>query len=759
MKEYSRKIEYMENLQQQDGSPLFVTPKRSIKRKKAVSDNFKSKGVFEIDKSKPKARTPSGQVINTSVKDIRNFFTSENLSTTASLIKFGQSQPAIGLQAAMRENTSSLVTDHLSWQSDSDLESNQGEWNVVKGFKGVKLNDRFGDLSAQANQNKQLKALSSENRYAYLMPDQSSMDESENEREMPLQHDCDLQSKGKQSYSKEVQYEVRRDGNASLFNTQRSNVSEENKSAELEETRSITPSAENKNQSLKSSDMKKDKKVSGAGKKDQNPQLMDVQIVMQMFGELKKELKVISDGNAVRDTTIANVESSKIAETQEVTDLKNELKNCKRKNDILSGVVEHLGNLCVDIDKRLEQVESRNTRRHIVFTGLITDNNLKKCTEQILSYCQEKLRYEIEILDCFKMGIGPSKPVVVMVPSMSQKYEIFQAMDEYRKRCEEREQNVTVYINDFLPAEVKERRRRERDIMRINAQQQSTKVDMNLTRTGLQIQGEPYTKKVEPPLPTKVLLYDEAQLNKICSMKIRSGEVLREKENEFQAFALPTNNTKEIDDFYMKLRLLFPQAKNIVCAFDVPGIPRVLNQDYCDDKLVGAGNFLLNLLKNNRLSHLAIFVVRIQNGSNSGRVRFDMIKKVVQSALKRYPDNKFTGTKQYLVDNPNTGEHEMPSDQMEKARGQRNAESKQRRGQWRQLRGTTRVVSNSQRQRKEHNPEKRRRENSPKQMPWSTENDYHFDFQPPDNITVTKQSYENPLGSSWPTLHQAQMKN
>ena len=756
-------MSYMENLHEQNGSSPFVTPKRPIKRRKEVSENSKYKGIAETEKNKAKIRTPSGQVINTSVKDIRNFFTTDSLSTTVGTIKFGQSQPSVSSLSIMHEGLTNVNVNaesmYVTGQSDSDYENNQDEWSVVKAMKGAKLKERFNDMFVQVNQNKQLKALSDENRYAYLMPDQSSVDESENERESQLQtkYDYNLRSKQRSTEDVDANYEATMEAASLMTNSQNANASTGYKTISQGMKQTVTTVTDNEKQVMQTPGMKKDQqKTGGSGKKGQKPQLMDVQIVMKMFGELKQQLKEISDGNTVRDTTMAAIESTRLAEKEEVIKLRREVKNYKRKNDILSGVVERLGNLCVDMDKRMDLIESRNMRRHIVFTGLETDNKMKKCSEQIAQFCNDKLKYEIEVIDCFKLGVGVQKPVVVMVNSMSQKHGIFQAMDAYRKLCEEKEEVVDVYINDYLTAEVKEKRRREREIFKKNEQeQQSVKVDMNMTKGGLQILGEPYNKKVEAPHPTKVLQYSEAELNRICSMKIRAGDVQQENKSEFQAFVLPTNNSGDINDFYMKLRLLFPQAKHIVCAYDIPGMPRVLHQDYCDDKENGAGSFLLNLLKRNNLTHIAVFVVRMQHGAKLGRARFDMMKRAVHSALKAFLYNSYIGAQQNIV--IDDGKRDATLESFKEKQRKMKTRAKYHRGQSKQIRGSTRAMPNSQRQkRNEHNPEKRRRESSPTQTPWDSEYDYHFDFQPPTDAFSMKHSHENSLGGSWPTLQQAQ---
>ena len=113
------------------------------------------------DKEKSKARTPpSGQVINTSVKDIRNFFTEKgNLAKCDS-------------QSSMKLN--SQCVDECKEQASNSLpDHDQSEWSIVKCARASKSHEII-----HPEHNKTQSPWRRDNRFAHLKSndDQSSFD-------------------------------------------------------------------------------------------------------------------------------------------------------------------------------------------------------------------------------------------------------------------------------------------------------------------------------------------------------------------------------------------------------------------------------------------------------------------------------------------------------------------------------------------------------------------------------------------------------
>ena len=80
----------------------------------------------------------------------------------------------------------------------------------------------------------------------------------------------------------------------------------------------------------------------------------------------------------------------------------------------------------------------------------------------------------------------------------------------------------------------------------------------------------------------------------------------------------------------------------------IPGMPRFRHEEFCDDKEIGGGRMILNMIKRSQLSNIAIFVVRLHKSVNVGLKRFEMIQDAVLNVMSQQPYNKFTNSKQNM---------------------------------------------------------------------------------------------------------------
>ena len=697
------------------------TPNRRMKKAKSKNQ-------------KEKARTPSGQVLNTSVKDIRNFLLndtrlnrSRNLPNSLkdshhvsdySCMSDSPVQSAEQLSQLNTKQTRKSVNHEITTiqpQTEEACEHDTigAKWNFVN-----KNKSRKSAKPKQDKDNKTLSVGSLSNRFSQLASnsDVSSIEDS----------DCDNSNshiiKGlkvnRRIFSTsevEAESDYLNEATYPIFSQTKSGMAQ---SSDFTNKDQINTEVENKIRSMAD---------------PVNPQLMDIQVVIKMFSELKRE---IADMKNLNGQSAENADSLQLEDSSQ---MKKEFQEYKLKTDLLFSIVERLGCVTTELLNRIDTMEMRGMRKSIVIGGLKTDNRILKCIQQIEAFILNELGMETTIIDCFKLGFGENKPVVITVDSLQQKIKLFQSMDKYRKGKKLLKEDITVYLSDFLPPESKETKRREREIFKKNEQDQSTGIDMNLTKNGLEIQGTQFVRKVTAPDSTKILSYQEEHLNKICNMKLMGGDELVEKGSKFIGYVLPTNNHALINDAYMKLRLIFPQAKHIICAYSIPGLPRCLHEDYCDDKETGGGNFLSKLLQKNSITCMAFFVIRIQEGPNIGPTRFEIMEMAVRNALQKNPFNKYVNANQVI-----TTEQFKATDRTVKT----HVQGKYQRGNP-PIRGNiTRGAFNES--------TKRRRQDSdnpgfrfPPPIPYNS-NTGTFQF-----VGATDQTMNSRLGDSWPTLNQA----
>ena len=233
-------------------------------------------------------------------------------------------------------------------------------------------------------------------------------------------------------------------------------------------------------------------------------------------------------------------------------------------------------------------------------------------------------------------------------------------------------------------------------------------------------------------------------------MEIKNGQQLEHEKSAFLGYVLPTNNHQEITDGYMNLRLKHPQAASILCAYRIPGLPRCYYEDFCDDKEIGAGRFMLKLLQDNNITNTAVFVVRTQMGGKIGPIRHDLIAQAMQNAVSSNPYNKYINGNQSIQ----IEQRQPYQDASNRVRGFN------RRG------GRRQMGINPPKRHMEGERPKRRRSNSPThERNWNEYMQKHhtpngFQLTPPETFYFAAPeavlgSQESTLGGSWPSLQQA----
>ena len=386
-------------------------------------------------------------------------------------------------------------------------------------------------------------------------------------------------------------------------------------------------------------------------KDNNNPQVIDVQLVMRMFSDIKTELSEIKGKNVSLETVSATIGDNQNTLNVEMVELRNEVSSVKKHNAILTSVVNRLGNLCGDLQRKVDQMEMRSMRRSVVVSGIKTEDKITMCQTAVEKYLEQKLNLSeehIQIIDCFKLGQGPFKPVVITVQSVQQKSKLFQENATYNKGIKTEENKI--YFNDYVPPEVKEERRREKEIYKQNEANQTTKSAMTLGRKGLFIQDEPFERKVISPAPTKILSSTQDEMDRIFSTDMPSGNWFHFENNAFIAHKLIATTHEEINRAYMKMRILYPQASHIICAYRLAGLPKYHQESFCDDGDHGCGRFLLNVLQWSNASCVAVFVVRLYNQHRIGSKRYDLMRKAVKSVFQKHPFNMIMNCNQQIID-------------------------------------------------------------------------------------------------------------
>ena len=373
---------------------------------------------------------------------------------------------------------------------------------------------------------------------------------------------------------------------------------------------------------------------------DENPQLMSVSAVVQMFKQLQAQCQKARIGQeqeiskqiqkfkeeAVQE--LSELDVFRQAEGSDDNDLRAEVEQWKHKSEVLTDVVDRMHHEIQDLTQRLENVELSTTKKSIIVTGLqVAPEKVQNWA--MLDYIFKDVIGASSVIDDFYM-LGSN--FVVALQTMECKRQIMLNKNKLRKIRGKEGQKI--YINDFVPTTTQEKRRREREIVSA-LDQQGKSQSVSYTKAGLTVNGIPYRKKVLPPTPKELVNMEVDKLEEVLKMKIKKDAEITQENSVFSAYVANADvkSHAEVRDYYRKMKLIQPGARHIVCAYYIKHPDEHYSKDYHDDGEPGAGRTLLNILVQNNLQNCVVFVARKYGGVRMGPERFQCYAESVKAAL------------------------------------------------------------------------------------------------------------------------------
>ena len=641
--EYFGMSDSNKNGSNEEKEEIITSPERSMEMDADQSSEHKvRKQYFPIFKNSSeeeedeKSRTPSGNVITNTIKATRSIFSPKVRSTT------GENS----VQNDSQENQPSVedsISDTARNQSTVKEFLRNGK-TIFNKFKRKRSGDKVGDKTSTTNKCDHDEARNDTKRRPGDQTKNLKTGVKQNEKTgSDIESDCasELSSPSKELLlhvsrnMKEVTYD---DFKKDLQQSDMDSSRESDESLGIEKPQEMEPSAMSQHQT-----------------EDKMPETITLQLIWQMFTELKRDNQQLKESNIqdnqglteacieaatkVASDTIKDYADAESENTESIEKLKKELKHYKHKSQVLTDICNRMYTEVGDLTQRLENLELNNSKRMVMVTGLSLPNTEMKKGD-IIDFLTEffltNLGLQVRIEDTFFLGLLVPKPIVIEFQSAHDK----RAALKYKNLLKNyRSATGKVYVNDYTPLATQEKRKRDRKI-RTEVEEVSPGAEIKYTKAGLTLRGTPYRKKVLPPTPKELVNLTVKELDEVLRSEYNRSENKAVEGSIFTGFAAPAKNHDDVRRLYQKLKLKIPDARHIVCAYVLKDVSPHYNAADChDDGEHGAGRILLELLESNGLTDVMIFVARRYGGVKMSGERFKCYLEVAKEALD--PDNTF----------------------------------------------------------------------------------------------------------------------
>ena len=222
--------------------------------------------------------------------------------------------------------------------------------------------------------------------------------------------------------------------------------------------------------------------------------------------------------------------------------------------------------------------------------------------------------------------------IVMFFQNMQQKRDVLHF--KYLLKDVRNEAGRKYYINDYVPVTVQERRRKEKEVANV-AQNTDPPLEVTYQRGKMLIQNEIYHPKVTVPTPKQIVDVNPTRMKHILDMPLVQHGRITQEMSTFEAYTTSVNSYKDIRDLYIKVKLLQPGARHVICAYWIDGAEPHYCKDFCDDGEPSAGRKLLQYMTEKELKCRVIFVARKYGGIRMGPDRFECYRAAADIVVKQ----------------------------------------------------------------------------------------------------------------------------
>lgn len=380
--------------------------------------------------------------------------------------------------------------------------------------------------------------------------------------------------------------------------------------------------------------------------------------IVNMIAELQQsvqEIKTSADQQVLTSAgnagSIRKLEDAVQENMTEIKALDNEMTDYKFQLRLLTNIVIRQDQQIAMLTRKINDAQQREMYPNLVITGILEQPN-EKPIQVYNRFVQEQLEIQelIPLHRAYRIGSGLNRPLIVELRDpVTYKPKIDKNAGKLKSKSNAK--GGRYFIADHLPEEYNENRRRISDLISENKKRQTAEqFKMSAKRGRLLIDEQPYEKIIHPPTPRE-LMKPDPDLYKVAD----EIDMVRGKDNtthgsKFITYAAAVHDTRDVQAAYLKVRMKFADATHVVCAYRLTGVHTPTLQDYVDDGEFGAGRIILNVLKEERLMNIVIFMIRYHGGRNLGPMRFDIFRETTLNAIhklrKRAEEHKLQQQKQ-----------------------------------------------------------------------------------------------------------------
>ena len=368
---------------------------------------------------------------------------------------------------------------------------------------------------------------------------------------------------------------------------------------------------------------------------------VSVEEVVQLLQELKVDVT-----EAVKKDINVSKESESIKARCVELEAKMMLEESKQK--LMVQTIVGLSNKVQELQAKCEQYDINSAKRMVVVSGLEVSQKKKICRMQLERFFENELGVQVEIDEFYWIGSASPQDIVVSFTSSYHRHQIYQNIGQIQSYRNSKGKKYV--IRDFnTPRQVEFNKKCQDKANQMVEVDPVNRKEISVQGNKLYVGDEAYVQKVNTPDAARILQLPLPRLNMVMAAHVNRGPTYEAKGNKFTGYVISANNTDQVQEAYMKIKVNHADARHVVCGYSLPGtaLDKIQLEDGCDDDDHGASRAILEVLKASEITHRAVFVVR-ECGDKLHGERLEMYRQITQSTLAAFPMNEVLQRTQHV---------------------------------------------------------------------------------------------------------------
>ena len=155
----------------------------------------------------------------------------------------------------------------------------------------------------------------------------------------------------------------------------------------------------------------------------EQPQTVDIRVVVQMLEELKEQVK--TEKYTKMEEKMQKMEKGWM-------DVNSKVNVCDAKQQMIARTMAHLKQTVDDLQSKLEVMDINSGKRTVVLAGFEADSKIPNCKEQLYEFFSEVMEIEVTIEDLYFIGQNNPRDIVIIMLSNNHKRAIFRNIDRIK---------------------------------------------------------------------------------------------------------------------------------------------------------------------------------------------------------------------------------------------------------------------------------------------------------------------------------------